>query len=346
MATRRRIRRLLITALAVGGLLLMLAGIFYAGVVVQVEATSPGRISTVEVMLAPGLILAGSAVFYLLLRGPVDGRPEDEPPTPEPGAPSASPTSPPRRKLSRLDGLLEARDFLPDEMPEGWTRPLAMRRSRGWTFDTKTERVALELSPKKWMSTVKVLVAGLGTREPVSDARCAEILAQVKLVGEFIETDPGKEHPEKRMWISIPNGVRPRWSVPRSIPPVRERVLSPHLVAARKYLPQKLPLGWSVPVAIGDDHGTDWKDGAWMIATGDDRFMIVCLVTSKGRVKLSVTFFGADAIEVSEGDAADMLRHFRGVLEFAQTEEVPAAVPTRTYLGEIAPDGGPRVLLN
>lgn len=206
--------------------------------------------------------------------------------------------------------------------------------------------MALELSRTKWLLTVRVLITGRGTREPVSDARCAEIIAHVKLVGEFIETDPGKEHPEARLWISIPSGELPRWRVPPRIPPARERVLSPHLVAARKYLPQKLPLGWSVPVAIGDDHGTDWKDGSWMIATGDDRFMIVCLVTSKGRVKLSVTFFGADGIEVSEGAAADMLRHFRGVLEFAQTEEVPAEVPTRTYLGEIAPDGGPRVLLN
>jgi hypothetical protein len=104
-----------------------------------------------------------------------------------------------------------------------------------------------------------------------------------------------------------------------------------------------------VPIAIGDDHGTEWKDGAWMIATTDDRFMIVFLVTSKGRVKLSVTFFGTDKMEVSEGSAAEMLRHFRGVLEFAQTEVTegsPEAVSTRTYLGELAPEGGARVLLN
>lgn len=124
MATRRRIRRVLLTAFALGGLLLMLAGIFYAGVVVQAEAASPGSVSTARVLLSPGMILAGGSMLYLLLCGPIDGPAEDEnleagQPGPGSAAPSASPGSPRRRKLSRLDRLFEARDFLPDEMPDG-----------------------------------------------------------------------------------------------------------------------------------------------------------------------------------------------------------------------------------
>jgi hypothetical protein len=257
------------------------------------------------------------------------------------------PPRPPGQKPSRADVLLKARDFLPEEPPEGWSRPMATRSPVRWLFETKTERCGLTLERHKVMSIVKVFIVGKGAHEPMSDARCAAILEHVRNVGEFIETDADPEYPEARTWIARPTGERPRWRVPKSIPAPRERVLSPHLVAARKYLPQKLPQGWSVPVAIGDDHGTEWKDGAWMIGTSDARFIVVCLVTSKGRVKLSVTFFGADAVEVSEGAAVDMLRHFRGILEFAQTEAVSGGeVPTRTYLGELAPEGGTRVLLN
>jgi hypothetical protein len=216
-------------------------------------------------------------------------------------------------------------------------------------FDTKTECVALTTERKRGLTGVKVFIAGKGTMEPVSDARCTEILGHIRNVGEFFEAEPDEDHPAVRLWFAVPEAARPQWPVPKSIPPPRERELSPHLVAARKYLPQRLPTGWSVPVAIGDDHGTEWKDGAWMIATPGDWFMIVFLVTSRGRVKLSVTFFASDGAEVSEGAAAGMLRHFRGVLEFAQTEVTegtPEAVATRTYLGELAPEGGARVMLN
>jgi len=262
---------------------------------------------------------------------------------------AAQPPPGTRRKPSRFVRLLEARHFLPEVPPEGWTVPVAVGGSDRWMLDTKTESVALLVERDPGLTTVRVFIAGRGMKDPVSDARCVEILAHIRHVGEFYETDPDKDYPETRVWLGVPSGLRPRWKVPESIPPPRERVLSPHLVAARKYLPQRLPQGWSVPIAIGDDHGTEWKDGAWMIGTSNDWFIIVFLVTSKGRVKLSVTFFGGDGHEVSEGSAADMLRHFRGVLEFAQTEVTegsPEAVSTRTYLGELAPEGGARVLLN
>ena len=265
---------------------------------------------------------------------------EGDEPQPPPGT---------RRKPTRVGRLLEARDFLPEVPPEGWTVPLAVGGSYRWMFHAKTELVALLVERDRGMTTVRVFIAGQGMKEPVSDARCAEILAHIRHASEFYETEADKEYPETRVWLGVPPGVRPRWRVPESIPAPRERVLSPHLVAARKYLPQKLPQGWSVPIAIGDDHGTEWKDGAWMIGTSHRWFIVVFLVTSKGRVKLSVTFFGGDGHEVSEGSAAEMLRHFRGVLEFAQTEVTEGsveAVATRTYLGELAPEGGARVLLN
>jgi hypothetical protein len=259
-------------------------------------------------------------------------------------------TPPPKdEKDARIDRLFKARELLPVEPPPGWSRPRALRGARSWVLETDHESLRVELHRQGPSIAARVFIVPLRTTEPVSDARCAEILAHVQHVSEFFETEGHATLPGARAWVGFSRSMRPRWPVPKSIPAPRERVLSPHLVAARKYLPQKLPAGWSVPVAIGDDHGTEWKDGAWMIATSDDWFMIVFLVTSKGRVKLSVTFFGDDQHEVSEGSAAAMLRHFRGVLEFAQTEVTEGseeAVPTRTYLGELAPEGGTRVLLN
>jgi hypothetical protein len=311
----------------------------------EVSRVSHIRIPMDDYVVPGALVVFGAfALLFCFLdarwdarRAEDDDEASDEATPPSPGSPT---------KASRLDRLLEARDFLPDEPPEGWTRPLVVSGANRWLFDTKTECIALVVARERRMTAVRVFIAGRGLKEPVSDARCSELLAHIRHVGEFIEADPDKRHPEVRVWIAIPIGHRPRWRVPGTVPPPRERTLSPHLVAARKYLPQKLPAGWSVPIAIGDDHGTGWKDGAWMIGTSDERFIVVFLVTSRGRVKLSVTFFGADGIEVSEGSAAEMLRHFRGVLEFAQTEAVPGEVPTRTYLGEITPEGGARMILN
>ncbi len=332
------------------GVLLVVLGTVTVGLELR-EVASVGRVRVATGnYVIPGVALAFGALFLLFCvydrraeRRLADDKDDDD--AEERGR--SSPTSP--AKPSRIDRLLQARDFLPDEPPEGWSRPLAVAGSNRWMFDTKTETVALVLERQRWMMAVKVFIAGRGMVEPVSDARCADILAHMRRVGEFIEIDPDEDHPGVRMWLAVPTGLRPRWRVPKSVPPPRERLLSPHLVAARKYLPQRLPQGWSVPIAIGDDHGTEWKDGAWMIGTSDPWFIVVFLVTSKGRVKLSVTFFGADGHEVSEGSAAEMLRHFRGVLEFAQTEATegsPDAIPTRTYLGEIAPEGRSRVLLN
>jgi hypothetical protein len=324
------------------GFALMALGTVTAGMELR-EVTRAGHLQIpAPYYVMPGLMvtIGALALLYCVFESRARARLGDE----EEAAPPAPAVG---QKPSRVTTLLQARDFLPEEPPEGWSIPLAIGGSHRWMLDTKKETVALVLSRQRWMMAVKVFISGLGAKEPVSDARCAEILAHMRNVGEFIEAAADKEYPEIRVWVAIPTGIRPRWRVPRSIPAPRERELSPHLVAARKYLPQKLPDGWSVPVAIGDDHGTEWKDGAWMIGTTDERFIVVCLVTSRGRVKLSVTFFGADAIEMSEGAAVDMLRHFRGVLEFAQTEAVhEGEVPTRTYLGEITPDGGVRAVLN
>jgi hypothetical protein len=251
------------------------------------------------------------------------------------------------RKPSRVGRLLEARDFLPEEPPAGWSRPIALRGESMWKVETDTELIGLVLERETWMWAIKVFILPRTGKTPVSDARCAEILRHVQHVGEFIEGDEAPDCPEQRKWVAVAPGLRPRWRVPAAPPTPREHPLSPHLAAARKYLPQKLPAEWSVPVAITADHGTEWKDGAWMIGTSDERLMLVTLVTSKGRVKLSVSIFQPDGGEVSEGCAVEMLRHFRGVLEFAQTEPVVEdGVLIRAYLGELAPEGGARAMLN
>jgi hypothetical protein len=336
--TRRRLWRLGAALLAGAAFVAFLVGILFEGALMDRTERWSTRLPPA---LPLGMIVAGMLTVFLWLRSALADEPEPEKDDVD------TPAEPVVRQEARLRRLIHSRDFLPEEMPDGWSRPLSTGGSSRWRFESKAEACGLVVETGKGITTVRVFIAARGTAEPVIDARCVEILALVRHVGEFFEIEPAKDHPELRMFVTVPLGVLPRWPVPQGIPSPRERVLSPHLVAARKYLPQKLPPGWSVPVAIGDDHGTEWKDGSWMIATDEDRFFIVSLVTSKGRVKLSVTFFWTDEIEVSEGEVAGMLRHFRGVLEFAQTEATEVEmIRTRTYLGEIAPEGGARVLLN
>jgi hypothetical protein len=75
--------------------------------------------------------------------------------------------------------------------------------------------------------------------------------------------------------------------------------------------------------------------------------MLACLCTSKGRVKLAVTIFRPDGEEVTEGTALELLRQFRGVLEFVQTDTSEDPPPRRcTYLGELQPARAERAMLN
>jgi hypothetical protein len=243
--------------------------------------------------------------------------------------------------------LYYMREFLPETPPPGWSVPAAPRGGDTWFVETADERIIAGLEVDGGLVTLRITVAR-HDRGELTDARSLEILGHFRGVGEFVEGAEMSDRPTARTWIAVPRGLRPKWRVPKTPPEPRERELSPHLVAARKYLPERVPKGWSVPVAITDDHGMDWKDGAWMMGAGQE-VIIACLCTSRGRVKLAVTIFRRDGDEVTEGTALELLRQFRGVLEFIQTdpsEDDEDGPPRCTYLGELQPARGERAMLN
>jgi hypothetical protein len=246
-----------------------------------------------------------------------------------------------------VNRLYYMREFLPETPPSGWSIPVAPNRASTWHIETGQERVIAELEQEAGLCALRVTVAR-HDRAEISDDRATEILGHFRGVGEFVEGVEMPDRPTARTWIAVPRGMRPKWRVPEAPPEPREPELSPHLVAARKYLPERVPKGWSVPVAITDDHGMDWKDGAWMMGAGQE-VIIACLCTSKGRVKLAVTIFRRDGEEVTEGTALELLRQFRGVLEFVQTdpsEDEEEGPPRCTYLGELQPARAERAMLN
>ena len=259
-------------------------------------------------------------------------------------APAAAERGPRRPNVNRLYYM---REFLPETPPPGWSIPVAPNRADTWHIETGQERIIALLEQEAGLCALRVTVAR-HDRTELTDARVLEILGHFRGVGEFVEGVELADAPAARTWIAVPVGTRPKWRVPRAPPEPREPELSPHLVAARKYLPDRVPKGWSVPVAITDDHGMDWKDGAWMMGAGQE-VIIACLCTSKGRVKLAVTIFRRDGEEVTEGTALELLRQFRGVLEFVQTdpsEDEEEGPPRCTYLGELQPARGERAMLN
>jgi len=168
----------------------------------------------------------------------------------------------------------------------------------------------------------------------VNDARCSAILGEMRLVSEFAEAEPYAKWPSARAWL----GTLPEFELPAPVPSkppvVREPDLSPHLVAARKYLPAKLPPGWSVPMAVTSSYGTEWSAGAWAIGV-DDQLVLAALVTSKGRVKLMVAIIRPDGSRASESEALRVLKHFRGVLEFVESPGAEDAPGSVFYLGEL-----------
>src|SRR5579863_3574425 len=97
--------------------------------------------------------------------------------------------SPKDKESHRTDLLLKTRDLLPEEPPAGWSRPRAPRGERYWVVDAGNETLRVELHRQGRSTAAKVLIFQHGTTEPVSDARCEEILAHVKHVTEFFETE-------------------------------------------------------------------------------------------------------------------------------------------------------------
>jgi hypothetical protein len=234
--------------------------------------------------------------------------------------------------------VLGARAVLPADPPAGWSKPILRRASATWTVETGSETVAVTLVKRGEIVHARVIIAPLADAAAVADARCAEILRPMRDVTEFAESEPYPQWPQARVWLAVLRDTPLPIPVPKAPPKAREPELSPHLVAARQYLPQKLPVGWSVPMAVTSTHGTEWSDGAWAIGV-EDQLVLAALVTSKGRVKLMVAIIRGDGERASESAALDVLRHFRGVLEFVETtggDDVPGGM---LYLGELPMSG-------
>jgi hypothetical protein len=244
----------------------------------------------------------------------------------------------------RMNRLNKAQEFLPDPCPPGWSSPISPHGTVAWRIYVGDDVVSLS-----WVvrySTGYRVHVTLAQKDgaPVGDRRAADIFAHYRGVNRFVELAQTpeklvKELPGARTWIALPDevareAVRSAPLPPKAPEPI-ERPLNEHLLAVRKHLPPKLPVGWSVPLAITEEH-EGWTDGAWMIETRE-AILIVAIVASQGRAKLSVTIFHPDQSVVNEAQAMRVLKHFRGIGEFVQTDikdarDLPGA---RMYLGDI-----------
>jgi len=263
--------------------------------------------------------------------------------------PSGRLRAPPLSRARRRR-LAKAREHFPDPWPDDWSRPLSPPASVVWEIragDVIAMPFVFEEATGFWLHVV--LAAAGDPRERVSDDRAAAILGRFRGVGDFAEiAEPPKRlveaYPGARGWIALPHDVAAKMVPPPKLPAIREQPLNPHLAAVRRHFPEKLPFGWSVPLAVTEVHD-GWDQGGWLFHD-DDACVIVMLTTSRGRVKLAVLIHHLDGSPVDEARAMDVLKHFRGITEFVQTETDDEDLPgARAYLGELDATG-PRVMLN
>ena len=233
--------------------------------------------------------------------------------------------------------------LLPDEPPPGWSVPYALRDSDGWALDAGEHGLLARLERTGGNWALRVYITTRGSHVPADDQRCAELLGHLGGLGEWLECVGVDGLPGTRVWLAIPRALQAHWEVPPAPPPPPAEAI-PRLEAARAHLPEKLPEGWSVPVAMVDPHGFDWPHGAWMFAA-DDLVVMLSLWDERGPMKLFVAMFHPDGSDVEEGDAFDVLRHLREVHEFSPGKRAKDA-PYIAYFGELEPKERPRATLN
>jgi len=318
-------------------------GIVFAALVVWGYATGrdggPGMPAWVPLAFGLGMCVGlvavardGFRVWYVL-NGPDD--------------PSKVRVPVPDERLHRLGKALE---FLPDPLPPDWTGVVSPHPSYVWRAFVGDDVVSISWAVRFDVG-YRVLVTLGHTRDggrspaPVSDGRAAQIFKHYRGVTHFVELASTPEPlatdlPGARTWVALAQEAERALverSLPAQPPQADERPLNEHLVAVRKHLPAKLPPGWSVPVAVTEVRDS-WRDGAWMIETRH-AVLIAMMVPSQGRAKLAVTIMHPDESAVNEAEALGILKHFRGVQEFVQTdiEGKVTIAGARMYLGEIDP---------
>ena len=234
--------------------------------------------------------------------------------------------------------LQQVRDFLPSPVPDAWSVSRAFLGRGERVLDTPSERLRVTLIRRVEQSLLRVVIAPRAGATPVADDRCAELLAPFRGVTAWTEIEPYRDSARgDRVWLGSLAVRPPTYDPPPHPPAPRAPELSPHLLAARRHFPGRLPWRWSVPVALTQDNGTGWKDGTWMFRVDGEVTALVSLVTDESRVKLAVTFLWPPDESPNEATALDVLRHFRGITEFVQCKNQDDELPTGcTYLGEIA----------
>jgi hypothetical protein len=316
MADRETMKsRIIEMALVVGGLLVG-AMAAWAGWRSQLDS------GTAAPILFGGLFACGAAVWSV-------HRLSEEVRYPE-GAP------PPCRTPDDVFTMYAARDFMPAKWPADWSTPIVTKGTRAWRFTAGSVRVYVllcsrgrqSLNVRVWMEPAK--------GEALSDDRCSEILGAFRLVGEWIEATVGRSGRAKgaRLWLAVPTAGRIRLrdpAPPDKMPTPVGRKLSEVVREVRRYLPEKLPAGWSAPVAVEEGDG-------WLIDT-DDYLVLVGLATTQTGVRLMVALIAASEEDVRPDGAIDVLRHFRNVREFVPDKPVEERPNMLLFCADLMPGG-------
>jgi hypothetical protein len=224
-----------------------------------------------------------------------------------------------------------ARHFLPLRPPPGWSVPIAPKAGGTvWRVVVGNVHVLAWCQLEEYGPHFCVAMAYDDRADPVPHARAAEILAHFREVTEFMECaelPPGITLPGVRCWTALNIDYLDAVHAPRSPERVVEPPFSEQRELLRRFLPDKLPFGWSPYLATQD------TPDQWQILD-DDVAMVVGFVTTEEGVKLAVTLFRRDQTPIELARAKGVLEHFRNVREFVQipVEDLPHA---RMFLGRI-----------
>ncbi len=240
----------------------------------------------------------------------------------------------PVRSASEVIATFWACDYLPVTPPPGWSTPVTSRRAVGtWlvTADGGEDlQVQMDIRGQRAPVVRVVILPPEGTTEPTSDARCREILRHLRVAGQWFELLVQPDTPERkvssmRVWLGADWSLVPKLESGRidKLPELPEtRPLPTMTEELRRHLPEKLPSGWSVPIALRDDDG-------WMFQT--ERFLVVVgLRAVREHARLVVSLVADGEEELDRKQAAQVLRRFRYVREWVP-EDAGDTPGTHTY---------------
>jgi hypothetical protein len=314
---RRRIARAFFQGLAVLGLVFIAWGAWRTGM-------TRGAIGLALFALTTAALSCGAVSIWL---APIlDERPER--------SKHRMPPSP-----GRDERLRRALEFLPEPRPAGWTRPFSPKLTRTWlAFSTDVAIVWWVIEDDEIGDVLYVALTSRDLQRRVADERVGDILAQFRSVGPFAEmlTTPAslsEKYPAARTWVALPYETLARLTIPDRPAKWVDEPLDEYLAATRRHLPDKLPEGWSTPVAF--DGRDDVLEGlCWMI--GDrDVVMVVNLIDADDRQELAVTLFQPDGTRAAEEPARRALAHIRGVGAFAPADMDPSDDGPITYVARV-----------